>query len=150
MIKRLLAAAAALTLASAVQTAPGVLGAEHAMSPEAIKERIKPVGSVCVQGEACKPVGLEAVAVAGAGAAAARSGEQVVNTVCAACHATGAAGAPKTGDKAAWASRIAQGEKTLVSNALNGIRAMPPRGTCGNCTDEEIAGAVKYFIGKAK
>lgn len=150
MIKRLLAAAAALTFATAVQAAPGVLGAEHAMSPEAIKERIKPVGSVCVQGKACTAVGLEAGPAAAAGAAEPRSGEKVVGSACAACHATGAAGAPMTGDKAAWAPRIAQGEQTLIDHAINGIRAMPPRGTCGNCTDEEIANAVKYFISKAK
>lgn len=146
---RLLAALAAMTFASAVSAAPGQLGAEHSMHPDAIKARIKPVGGVCVQGEECKPAGLAAVAVAAAGGAP-RTGEQVYNAVCTACHGTGAAGAPKVGDKGAWGPRIAQGEKTLVQHAIAGIRAMPAKGGCSACSDEEIGNAVKYMAAKSK
>lgn len=147
---RLLAAAAALMFAASVSAAPGLLGAEHSMHPDSVKARIAPVGSVCIQGEDCKPVGLAAQPVAGAAAGAARTGEQVYGAVCVACHSSGAAGAPKTGDKAAWGPRLAQGEATLIGNAVNGIRAMPPRGGCAACSDEEIGNAVKYLAAQAK
>jgi len=67
-----------------------------------------------------------------------------------ACHATGAAGAPKVGDVAAWAPRISQGLETLVSHAIKGLNAMPPRGTCGDCSDEEIGATVEYMVGKSQ
>ena len=66
-----------------------------------------------------------------------RSGETVYNTICQACHAAGVAGAPKTGDKAAWAARIATGAEALLKSATNGKNAMPARGG-GNLTDEEL------------
>ena len=119
---------------------------------KAVAERIKPVGEVTV-GEtapaAAAPAPGAPAAAAGAGATA-RSGEDVVKAVCSMCHSTGAAGAPKTGDKAAWAPRIAQGMDVLVKNAMNGIRAMPPKGTCGACSDAEIKGAVEYLVSQAK
>lgn len=153
MINRLLVAAAALVLSSAVVAAPGQLGAEASLSPAAVKERIKPVGSVCVQGEECKPVGLAAQPVGGA-AAGPRTGEQVYNAVCTACHGAGVAGAPKLGSKADWGPRIAQGEKLLVSHALNGFTgkkgAMPAKGGCAACSDEEITNAVKYMANAGK
>ena len=66
------------------------------------------------------------------------------------CHTTGAAGAPKVGDKAAWAPRIAQGVNVLVQHAMSGIRAMPPKGTCATCSDAEIKGAVEYLVSQAR
>lgn len=107
----------------------------------AVEERIKPVGEVTV--------GDAAPAGAAAGATA-RTGEAVVKEVCGMCHTSGAAGAPKTGDKAAWAPRIAQGMDVLVKNAMSGIRAMPPKGTCAACSDDEIKGAVEYLVSQAK
>jgi cytochrome c5 len=67
-----------------------------------------------------------------------------------ACHATGAAGAPKVGDAAAWAPRIAQGMDTLVQHSINGLRAMPPRGTCANCSDEDLKAAVTYMVERSQ
>lgn len=149
---RLLAAAAALVLSSAsfnTVAAPGQLGAEDSMSPAAVKARIKPVGGVCVQGDECKPAGLAFTPIAGA-ASGPRTGEQVYNAVCTACHGAGIAGAPKFGDKGAWAPRIAQGETTLISHAINGIRGMPAKGGCASCLDEEIGNAVTYMASKSK
>lgn len=146
---RLLAAAATLILAVSAHAAPGLLGAEKSMHPDSIKARIAPVGGVCVQGEECKPAGLAAVPVAGA-ATGPRSGEAVYNAVCTACHGAGIAGAPKVGDKGAWSARVAQGEKTLISHAINGIRAMPAKGGCASCMDEEIANAVQFMVSKVK
>lgn len=153
VINRLLVAAAALVLSSAAVAAPGQLGAESSMSPAAVKERIKPVGGVCVQGEECKPAGLAAQPLAGASAGP-RTGEQVFNAVCTACHSMGIAGAPKFGSKADWGPRIAQGEKVLIQHALNGFTGkkgqMPAKGGCAACSDEEIANGVKYMASKAK
>lgn len=72
------------------------------------------------------------------------------NKSCAACHNSGAAGAPKKGDKAAWAPRLKQGEAVLLQHVKTGIRAMPPKGMCMTCSDDEIKAAVDYMVGKAK
>ena len=71
-------------------------------------------------------------------------------TACAACHMTGAAGAPKTGDKAAWKARIAAGMDTMVLNAIKGKGAMPPKGGRMNLTDAQIKSAVAYMVGESK
>lgn len=154
MINRLLVAAAAVVLLSAtVSAAPGQLGAEESLSPAAVKARIKPVGGVCVQGEDCKPAGLGFTPLAGASTGP-RTGEQVYNAVCTACHASGVAGAPKIGSKGDWGPRIAQGEKLLISHAVAGFTGkkgtMPAKGGCASCSDEEIANAVKYMASKSK
>jgi len=79
-----------------------------------------------------------------------RSGETVFNTICKACHETGVAGAPKAGDKAAWAPRIATGIDALLKSATNGKNAMPARGGAADLTDDELKAAVEYLVGKAK
>lgn len=149
---RLLAAIATVFFAATVSAAPGLLGAENSMHPDSIKARIAPVGGVCLQGEACQPAGLAAAPAPAAATegAAGRSGEDVYKAVCSMCHAAGVAGAPKTGDKAGWGPRIAQGEQTLFTNAINGIRGMPPRGTCGSCSDDEVTAAVKHMVSQSK
>lgn len=86
-----------------------------------------------------------AAAGAAGGASAPRTGEQVVQQVCGACHNTGAAGAPKTGDKAAWAPRIAQGYEGLLKSATNGKNAMPARGGVADLPDIELARAVVFL-----
>jgi len=74
------------------------------------------------------------------------SAEQIYQANCLACHSTGAAGAPKTGDTAAWAPRIAKGIDTLVSNAISGVNAMPPKGLCMACSDDDLRGVVEYMV----
>ena len=71
-------------------------------------------------------------------------------TACMACHASGAAGAPKTGDKAAWKARIAAGMDTMVTNAIKGKGAMPPKGGRPNLTDAQIKAVVKYMVAESK
>ena len=107
------------------------------MSNEAIEQRIKPVSSVYATSDA--PAQESNVA------AAPRTGEQVYNTFCVACHATGAAGAPKVGDTPAWAPRIAQGMDTLTEHALKGFNAMPPKGTCMDCINDEIVATIEFM-----
>lgn len=79
-----------------------------------------------------------------------KDGKTVYNTVCAGCHGAGVLGAPKFGDKGAWASRVGQGLPTLVSHAINGIRAMPPRGGSPSLTDDEVKAAVQYMVDGSK
>ena len=80
----------------------------------------------------------------------ARDGAAIYRTVCIVCHAAGVAGAPKTGDKAAWAPRLATGIAAMLKNATNGKGAMPPRGGAGDLTDAELKAAVEYLTGQAK
>jgi cytochrome c5 len=115
-------------------------------SDESIAERISSVGSLCIEGEKCKaPVAKAAAAPTGP-----RSGEDVYAGSCAACHDTGAASAPKVGDIAAWTPRIDKGLETLFSNALNGINAMPAKGMCMSCSDDEIKDAVTHMVDNSK
>jgi cytochrome c5 len=109
----------------------------------AIEERIRPVGEVCLRGDSS--CGSAVAAAAGAGP---RSGEAVYNAACMACHSTGAGGAPKYGDVAAWADRIAKGNDVLHSSGINGVAGtgMIAKGGCMNCSDEEIIAAVDYMV----
>jgi cytochrome c5 len=79
-----------------------------------------------------------------------RDGATVYGAVCMACHASGVAGAPKTGDKAAWASRIASGTSTLVKSVVNGKGAMPPKGGAADLSDAEVKAAVEHLVGLSK
>ncbi|MBI2379589.1 MAG: cytochrome c5 family protein [Gammaproteobacteria bacterium] len=85
-----------------------------------------------------------------ADAAKPKSGQQVYDSTCAMCHSSGAAGAPKFGDKAAWQARAAKGADVLKANALKGINVMPPKGTCMSCTDDEVKAAVDYMVSKSQ
>jgi cytochrome c5 len=112
------------------------------MSNEAVTARIAPVGKMNSGGTV--------VAAAPVVAAAARSAEQIYNTSCLACHMTGAAGAPILGNSAAWAPRIANGMDAMMNTVINGRGAMPARGTCGNCSDDELTLVVEYMVAKSK
>lgn len=137
-------AGAALAAASK-DVSPHPLGERSVFSNRAIAERIKPVGTVCVEGEECG-----SGAVADTAAAAPRSGSEVYNAACMACHASGAAGAPVTGNASQWAPRIAKGMSSLVKSAINGLNAMPPKGGCFNCSDDEVKAAVEYIVGESR
>jgi cytochrome c5 len=78
-----------------------------------------------------------------------RSGKDVVDAACAKCHATGANGAPKIGDKAAWSSRASQGLSSLTAHALQGIRNMPAHGGDPQLSDLEIARAITYMVNQS-
>jgi cytochrome c5 len=123
----------------------GVATAKH-MSDHNIEERLKPVHSVYVEGDEVPQVANAAPAAAGGGSSAARSGEQIYNTNCMACHTTGAAGAPKIGDAADWNARMEKGIDTVYSHAIDGFNAMPPKGTCADCSDDEIKATVDYIL----
>ncbi len=78
-----------------------------------------------------------------------RSGKQVVEAVCLACHGSGANGAPKIGDKKAWEKRASQGLPSLTQNALKGVRQMPPHGGNPNLSDLEIERAIAYMVNQS-
>lgn len=137
LIKRLsLIAALALTTISSASFAQD-------LSEDAIANRIAPVGDVYLDGE----IATASTANEAAQPSGPRSGEQIYNSFCVACHATGAAGAPIKGDAAAWAPRIAQGRDTLNKHAIEGLNnVMPARGTCADCSDDEIIATVDFLI----
>ncbi|MCS0323156.1 cytochrome c5 family protein [Vibrio diabolicus] len=103
---------------------------------DAIAERIQPVGDVYLAGS--EPVKEEPTGP--------RDGATVYGTFCIACHASGVNGAPKTGNADDWTPRIAQGKETLVKHALEGFNAMPAKGTCMDCSDDEIIAAIDHMI----
>ena len=111
----------------------------------AIAERLKPVGQVCVSGQECKGVGAVAVAAGGA----AQSPDDVIAKYCGACHMSGLLGAPKIGDAAAWKTRASAkgGVDGLLKSAIAGLNAMPPKGTCATCSDDELKGAIHKMSG---
>jgi len=127
-------------LAAFVFTFIGSASADH-LTGHTIENRIKPSGNVYVEGDDV-PVSTPVV-VASVGP---RSSKEIYDTKCAACHATDAIGAPMFGNPASWSARIAKGEDVLITNAINGINAMPPKGTCGDCSDKELADTVKYMV----
>jgi cytochrome c5 len=114
------------------------------MSKEAIAERLKPVGDVCMQGQDCG--GAAPAPAAGGG----KSPEDLYGSVCSACHNTGAAGAPKKGDVAAWAPRISKGMDTLHNHALNGFNAMPAKGGNPTLSDDDVKAIVDYIVENSK
>ena len=86
------------------------------------------------------------IAVGMAGAAVqAEPNMEKYNKSCVVCHDQGVAGAPKTGDAAAWAPRMEKGMDALMASVKNGLNAMPPMGMCMDCSDEEYVELIKYM-----
>jgi cytochrome c5 len=109
----------------------------ESQTPEAIAARLKPVAD---EGFTLKDVNAPKQL---------QSGEAVFKAVCSACHATGAAGAPKVGDASAWSARISQGFATLAEHALKGIRAMPAKGGNPDLDDVEVERAIVYMANQS-
>ena len=136
---------------------------EPVMSDAAVKSRIAPVAQVSLDPNAPAPAATPAAAPAVAavsvpppasapakGGAAGGSGKSTYDTVCMVCHGTGAAGAPKLGDKAAWGPRIKQGVAALHEHAIKGKGAMPPKGGNPSLSDADVSAAVDYMVSAAK
>jgi len=116
---------------------------------DAIAERIKKVGTVCVEGADCAAASSGGMVVAAAGGGA--SGESIYKKSCATCHAIGIAGAPKFGDIAAWAPRIAKGMDVLYASSINGLPpGMPAKGLCFTCSDDDLKAVVDYMVNGSK
>lgn len=121
--------------------------AAEATTPEAAVSEVaatEPAAPATATTEAAAPA--PAAAAAAAPTADPAKGKQVYQTTCALCHAAGVAGAPKPGDKDAWAPRLAQGYATLYDHALNGIRGMPPKGGNPRLSETDLANAVGYMM----
>ncbi|OCR25524.1 cytochrome C [Pseudomonas syringae] len=118
----------------------------QAATNDEIAKRLEPVGQVCVQGKEC--AGMEVVAAAG-GAGGAKSPDDVIAKHCNACHGTGLLNSPKIGDAAAWGTRAKEqgGLDGLLAKAITGIGAMPAKGTCADCSDAELKGAIEKMSG---
>jgi len=145
-------------------TVAGASQAKH-MDDKTIDERTRPVGKVRIEGapvaeEASQPeaqdvavseepVMAEATPVDAAPAtdSAGRSGEQLYNTFCIACHSVGLANAPKFGDAAAWSKVLEVGMDELIASAKKGKNVMPPMGTCMDCSDDEFKSAIQFMSG---
>lgn len=132
MSRKLLTALVAAITFSSASFAASVSQEEY----DAIAERIKPVGDVYLAG--AEPVKAEPTGP--------RDGATVYGTFCIACHSSGVSGAPKTGNAGDWAPRIAQGKDVLTNHALNGFNAMPAKGSCMDCSDDEIIAAIEHMI----
>ena len=104
-----------------------------------IFERIRPLGNVYTQKGVQNPVEEKETQVV-------RDAATIYKTFCISCHASGVAGAPKTGDKKEWEKRLNKGVNQLTLNAIKGYNAMPAKGTCMDCTDDEIKKTVSYML----
>jgi len=87
------------------------------------------------------PAAMAAAPAAKGGA----NGEKVYTANCASCHGAGVLGAPKFGDKAAWAPRVKQGKEVLYTHGLNGFKMMPPKGGNPGLKDDEVKAAIDYM-----
>lgn len=130
---------------------------DPAMSGKAIAKRLKPVGSLVLTstlpqaGEKLKEKASLAVTMLPGAVSGDTDKVKVVYTAsCAACHASGAAGAPKLGDKQAWAPRIKSGNETLYNSAIKGKKAMPAKGGNVSLSDVDVMAVVDYMVSQAK
>jgi cytochrome c5 len=127
--------------------------AAYAVPPgteDEIRARLQPFGSLCRAGDDCGSGTAMAAAAAASAPSGPLSGEAVYNQFCFACHMTGASGAPKLDDPAAWEPRIAKGRDELWNSLVNGIGVMPARGTCMSCSDEELEAVLDYMVAEVQ
>jgi len=145
----------------------------NAAAQQSIEDNVRPVGQVCLAGQPCvgSTAGTATTATAAPAAAPAVAiAEEVVEEVvevvapatevaafdvestyqmsCFACHGTGAAGAPILGDADAWTTRMAKGMDAVMANVVNGMNAMPPKGLCMTCSDDNLLALVDYMSGQ--
>lgn len=153
-----------------------LLFGNSAVAQQSIEDNVRPVGQVCLAGQPCvgstagraqsAPAPEPSVA-APVAAAVEEAVDEVVEEVteaaaevaafdveatyqmsCFACHGTGAAGAPVMGDAEVWAERMEKGMDAVMTNVISGINAMPPKGLCMTCTDENLRALVDYMSGQ--
>lgn len=148
-----------------------VLG-NSALAQQSIEDNVRPVGQVCLVGQSCvgSAAGNAPMTSSSAAAPVAAVVEEVVEVVeevveavaevaafdvestyqmsCFACHGTGAAGAPIMGDADAWTTRMEKGMDAVMANVVNGVNAMPPKGLCMTCSDDNLQALVDYMSGQ--
>ncbi len=136
------AASALCTLGLSVALATSVYAA---VDHDAIIERIQPHGNVCLEGDDTCGTGAPAAAPATASASA-RSGEEIYNRFCAACHTAGILDSPLFGSGQMTERADEKGLDGILATSISGIGAMPPRGTCNDCSDEELEATIQFMI----
>jgi len=114
-------------------------------------ERVKAVGQMNLASNTT--VSSTTTQVVAATATAVIDGKKIYNGMCVACHGAGVAGAPRVGDKGAWAERIDKGASTLYANAINGVQGssgvMPAKGGNPALSDDEIKAVVDYMVAQS-
>lgn len=153
-----------------------MLSGNSAVAQQSIEDNVRPVGQVCLAGQPCvgntagraqSAPAQEANTAAPVAAAVEETVDEAVEEVteaatevaafdveatyqmsCFACHGTGAAGAPVMGDADVWAERMEKGMDAVMTNVISGINAMPPKGLCMTCTDENLRALVDYMSGQ--
>ena len=151
----------------------------HSVSAQNVADNIRPVGSICMAGQACVGTVAGAMTEASVAEPATEASAAAVTEVateaeaepaadaapmevaaaatefdaagayqmsCNACHGTGAAGAPMLRDAGAWEARMEKGMEALMSNVINGVGAMPARGICMTCSDDDLQAIVNYML----
>ena len=134
-----------------VEPAAGAKSAEGTSASGATKAAA-PAASATAPAAATAAPAVTAVATTAASPAAAAKpdGKKIYDTACMACHAAGVAGAPKFGDKVAWAPRIKLGIDALHATAIKGKGAMPPKGGNVSLPDADVKAAVDYMVAGSK
>ncbi|HET7922904.1 MAG TPA: c-type cytochrome [Gammaproteobacteria bacterium] len=131
---------------SIAEATPGAYDKGGAVQEKLIDQRLAPVGEVQISGEAATQM-LVAKPVARSGPP--KSGKEIWEGTCSACHGTGVLGAPKIGDRAAWGRRLTEGLKTLEQHALHGFKQMPAKGNNPALSDAEVIKALEYMISQS-
>ena len=135
---------------SVADHSPGSYDLGGAVQEKLIDQRLAPIGDVRIAGSADTQTASTAPApTAGAAPAGAQSGKQIWEGTCSACHATGALGAPKIGNKADWAPHLAKGLTVLEQHALHGFLQMPAKGGNPSLTDAQVIKALEYMISQS-
>lgn len=160
-----------LNRAAALIAAVLSLSCLQAAQAQSVADNIRPVAKVCLAGQPCvgssvggSGVAMEAASTTSAPAAAVEAVAEVAQVVaevvleesgfdaaakyqmsCFACHGTGAAGAPKLDDKAAWEEKMAKGMDAVMVNVMNGVGAMPAKGLCMDCSESDLMALVEYM-----
>lgn len=161
------------TLIKSLAALAFIAGLSTSASAQTAADNIRPARTVCLAGQPCvgTKVGTPAAAVASSTAAASESmaqpaaaqasapmaevaaapafdAEATYMASCNACHAAGVANAPKLGDKAAWDARMEKGMDAIMVNVMNGINAMPAKGLCMTCSQDDLQAIVNYMVAK--
>ncbi len=130
---------------------PAAAGHDALAEQQLVDQRLSPIADAQIAGDAKSQMAAPAAAASsGGGSGPAKSGKEIWQGTCSACHQSGVLGAPKIGDKAAWAPRIAKGMDTLKKHALGGSNNMPAHGGNPSLSDDDVVKALEYMVGQSK
>lgn len=127
------------------EATPGAYDRGGAVQEKLIDQRLAPVGDVQIAGNAATQMAVAKPAASGPP----KSGKEIWEGTCSACHSTGVLGAPKIGNKAEWGPRLTEGLKTLEQHALHGYKQMPAKGNNPALNDADVIKAMEYMISQS-